>query len=132
LAKKLTLPRLEKKLDRIFSEWRRRKDADENGYVTCVTCGKVAHYKEMHCGHFRPRRYKATRWSVPNTGVQCVVCNTFNEGEQYLFAKHIDETYGEGTSDELTRESREIVKFSRSELEEKIEYYKEICLNELS
>ena len=39
----------------------RLKAADDNGYVTCVTCGVVKHYKDgMQGGHFRPRGIAAT------------------------------------------------------------------------
>ena len=39
-----------KKLDKIFSEYIRKRDADENGYVKCCTCPTVEHWKEMDCG----------------------------------------------------------------------------------
>ena len=46
-----------KKLDAIFSQYIRLKDADHNGDVTCFTCGKVSHYKKgMQCGHFQVKK----------------------------------------------------------------------------
>jgi hypothetical protein len=72
---------LEKKLDRIFSEYVRLKAADENGYCKCVTCGKVYHWKEIHCGHFISRAVKATRFNETNCNPQCVNCNTYNQGK---------------------------------------------------
>ena len=56
---------VKKKLDTIFSQYIRLKDADHNGDVTCFTCGKVSHYKSgMQCGHFQSRKtlcYKMAR-----------------------------------------------------------------------
>ena len=37
---------LKGKLDRLFSEYIRRRDADA-GYCRCVTCGKLQHWREM-------------------------------------------------------------------------------------
>lgn len=52
-------------------------------------------------GHFMPRQHQSTRFDAKNTGVQCVECNTFHEGRQWDFGQYIDETYGEGTADEI-------------------------------
>ncbi len=37
-------------LDRIFSEYIRRRDSDENGIGRCISCGKMVHWKEADCG----------------------------------------------------------------------------------
>ena len=115
--------RLEAKLDKIFSLYIRIRDAD-NGIVSCVTCGKTKHYKDgMHCGHFQSRRHKATRWNEKNCHTQCAGCNTFNQGEQYIHAKYIDNRYGNGTAQELEQLARTSVKWSIHELETMIEMY---------
>ena len=41
-----------KKLDKVFSEYIRKRDTDKNGYGLCCTCAKRLHYKEGHAGHF--------------------------------------------------------------------------------
>lgn len=34
------------KLDRIFSEYIRLRDADNNGYIRCISCGKIVFWKD--------------------------------------------------------------------------------------
>lgn len=124
--KKKTRSQLVKELDKVFSEYVRRKDADLNGNVSCFTCGKVSHWKDMQCGHFQSRKHYATRWDEQNCQIQCSGCNIFRSGEQFKFGKSLDITYGDGTAESLERMARFTVKFSNVELAEKIEYYKQL------
>ena len=57
---KPTIKNLTKKLDTIFSEYIRRKDANKNGLVECFTCGVIKYWKGegMQCGHFISRSKK--------------------------------------------------------------------------
>ena len=127
MPSKLTRSKIVKKLDAIFSQYIRLKDADHNGNVTCFTCGKVEHYKNgMQCGHFQSRKHYATRWLELNVAVQCAGCNVFRYGEQFLFSKNLDEKYGGGTAEKLYIKSRETVKFSNDELLDMIKHYKEL------
>ena len=126
MAKK-SISKLKKELDKWFSLFIRLRDATDEGLCQCFTCGKVGHYKSggMQNGHFQSRRFMATRYSEDgNCEVQCVACNMFRGGEQYKFALALDSKYGEGTAEELEFLSRLIVKFTRSDYEEKIVYYK--------
>ena len=110
---------LVKKLDAVFSQYIRQKDA-VNEIATCVTCGKKDHWKKLQCGHFQSRRHYATRWDENNVGVQCYGCNITNQGQQFLFAKYL----GLDKAEEMVLKSKQTVKFSDSDLLEKIEYYK--------
>ena len=85
---------LEKKLDRVFSEYIRLSAADDNGYVKCVTCGSYHHWKEVHCGHFIPRARKAIRYDEMNCHPQCVRCNTFRHGEPDIYRQKLVQMYG--------------------------------------
>ncbi len=127
MPSKLTRSKIVKKLDAIFSQYIRLKDADHNGNVTCFTCGKVEHYKKgMQCGHFQSRKHYATRWLELNVAVQCAGCNVFRYGEQFLFSKNLDKKYGKGTAEKLYIKSKETVKFSNHELLNMIEHYKNL------
>ena len=127
MPSKLSRSKIVKKLDAIFSQYIRIKDADHNGNVTCFTCGKVEHYKKgMQCGDFQSRKHYATRWDEQNCKVQCAGCNVFRYGEQFLFAKYLDERFYAGLSDELYFKSKQIVKFSNIEIEEMILKYKNL------
>jgi len=120
-----TLSSLEKKLDKVFSEYIRRKDADEGGTVACVTCGKLFHWKEVHCGHFVKRQHRAVRWDVDNAGPQCVRDNLHMGGRQDDFAIHILASKGRFTLDRLMAAKYKPVKFTRADLEKLIEGFKE-------
>jgi hypothetical protein len=85
---------LEKKLDRVFSEYIRLSAADDNGIVQCVTCGSFHHWREVHCGHFIPRVRKATRYSEENCHPQCVRCNVFRHGEPDIYRQMLIKMYG--------------------------------------
>lgn len=111
------------KLDKVFSEYIRRRYA-KNGIAECVTCGKKDHWKNLQAGHFMSRKHYATRWDEENVEVQCMACNVYRYGEQYLFAKHL----GQEKADELLAKSRTMVKLKDWELLEMIEIYKEKLL----
>ncbi len=126
MAKKLTRSKLVKKLDSVFSQYIRLKDADEFGNATCFTCGKVDHWKKLQNGHFQSRKHYSTRWLEQNCQVQCAGCNVFRYGEQFLFSKYLDEKYGDGTSEELYYKAKETIKLADFELEEMILKYKSL------
>ena len=123
--KKLTRSKLIKKLDNVFSQYIRRKDAI-NDIAKCITCGVERHWKELQCGHFQSRSHYSTRWEILNVAVQCISCNIFKHGQQYLFSKYLDKTFGEGTSNELFLKSQIMEKFTTNEIEEMIKKYKDL------
>lgn len=118
-----SVSKLKKKLDRIFSEYTRKKHAFLDGNTCCVTCGRIGHWKQMHAGHFMSRRHNATRYNDMNVHSQCPFCNLYGSGEQFKYGKFIDAKYGEGTADMLNGLSKEIKQWKRCELEELIEEY---------
>lgn len=123
-AKKPTLASLKKKLDAVFSEWIRRKDAI-NGLAKCVTCGKQARWQEMQCGHFISRTHLATRFSPTNCAVQCVMCNVFKHGNYIEYVVWMVENYGYSVIEDLREEKHRQVKYSRSDYEAMITEYRE-------
>ena len=125
MAKKLTRSKLVKKLDTIFSQYIRQKNS-LNEIANCFTCGKKDHWKKLQNGHFQSRKHYATRWDEQNCQVQCAGCNVFRYGEQFLFAKYLDERFYAGLSDELYFKSKQIVKFTNSEIEDMILKYKKL------
>jgi len=110
------------KLDKVFSEYVRRRDAI-NSYVRCCTCKTPNHWKNMHCGHYKSRKHLSTRWSEQNTGPQCVTCNIYGDGKEKEFSLYLDAKYGEGTAEQMDFLSKKLAKFTIEELKEKIEYY---------
>lgn len=114
----------EAKLDKAFSLWIRLRDSDDTGHCKCVTCGKIMHYRDAHCGHFISRRHKATRWNEQNCSSQCPYCNTYCQGKQFEFSREIDRRYGKGTADKLLVMSKATSKIGKFEIDHLSKYYK--------
>ncbi len=123
-AKPASIPKLKKELDRVFSIFTRTKDADENGMVSCVTCGRRAYWKEMDAGHYVPRQDLAVRWDPRNVWPQCRPDNVFRGGEPEKMAIYINQTCGAGVAESLRALARQGLKLQRSWLEIKIKEYK--------
>ena len=119
----MTRKKLIARLDRVFSQWVRSKDADHRGYVQCFTCGVWKHWKTVDAGHFQSRAKFSTRWDERNVKCQCKACNGFRSGEQYRFARNLDAEYGEGTALEIEVLSNTTRKYSVEELEALIDVY---------
>lgn len=115
-----TLASLKAKMDKLWSEYIRRKDA-RGGLATCVTCRKSAPWKEMQCGHFVSRVHLATRWLETNTHVQCAACNVLLRGNYVEFAVYMIDQWGEATVRDLRDLKHKTVKYNRSEYETMIE-----------
>lgn len=108
-----------------FSKYIRLKYSDSQGLVKCCTCDTVDHWKKMDAGHFVHRDRKSVKFSELNVHPQCSRCNTYLKGNEYIHGRYIDIKYGAGTADKLILEGKKIYKFSRIELANLIEYYKE-------
>ena len=119
----MTRKKLIQRLDKVFSQWIRQKDADHRGYVECWTCGKVLHWSRVDAGHFQSRAKFSTRWDEMNVKPQCKGCNGFRSGEQYIFARKLDAVYGQGTAEEIERISNQTRKYSVEELEALVDVY---------
>lgn len=116
--------KLVKKLDQIFSKYIRYYYADDNGFVSCYTCGTTKPIKEMQCGHFQSRRHFATRWHTDNCRVQCVKCNMFMQGNIWIYGNKLKSEIGEDRFNELIQLSNSTIKRSKEDYEEMINYFK--------
>lgn len=125
MAKKSTRKKLIEKLDKVFSQYIRLREA-KNGNSECFTCGKVDHWKRLQNGHFMSRKHLSTRWDETNCQVQCAGCNVFRYGEQYKFSVGLDTKYGSGTAESMLLKSKETLKIDNIELEAKIKYYQDL------
>jgi len=119
LRKAASLSTLKNKLDKLWSEYVRRKDAID-GIATCVTCGTQKHWKEMQCGHFVSRTHLATRWLVNNTAVQCARCNILLRGNMVEYAVWMEANWGWQAIRDLRELKHRSVKYSRTDYEEMI------------
>lgn len=115
-----SLPALRNKLDALFSKWVRLSAANENGYASCVSCGKQEYWKEMDAGHFIPRGSIATRWDPRNCHPQCKRCNRFAVDHYIGYTLWMQEYYGQAVIDELMSQKGRPHKVTRSDYEDMI------------
>ena len=121
----MRLGELEKRLDRVFSEYIRLTNADNFGLVKCITCGKLHFWKDIHCGHYINRTVKATRFDERNCAPQCNYCNTFCEGKHYLFRQKLVNKYGQNEVADIERTAELGGRLDRYQLRTKIIYFQE-------
>jgi len=122
--RKPTRKGLIKKLDTIFSEYIRKKNADKKGYVTCITSGKKYHFSEVDAGHFISRKEMSTRWNEQNVWPQSRYDNRYRYGKQYEYSLALEKKK-KGLPKHLYNESKKTIKFSLVDLAEMIDIYKE-------
>ena len=125
-SKTKSVKSLKKKLDSLYSTYRRMSEADHQGFVRCFTCGKKLKWKqEAQLGHYISRNYSATRYLDKNCEIQDVSCNIFKSGAKDIFALNLVKKHGEGILQELNDLKNTIKNFAPYELEEKIAFYKD-------
>ena len=123
--KKTDKRRLIEKLDKIFSVYIRLRDAmPHTGYVKCITCGKILHWKESQACHYISRGCMALRFSESNVHAGCMPCNVFLHGNMLSYRRWMVKQYGSEFVDNLElRGNIETKRWTEWELEETIKYY---------
>lgn len=119
-----SIKQLKKDADKVFSQYVRYRDGEfKRGewFVECITCGEEKLLKQAQAGHFVSRRVNELRFEEMNVNAQCIGCNMFKQGEQYLYSKNLDAKYGDGTADALMAKRHLTHKFTVTELEEIIQ-----------
>jgi len=115
---------LTKKLDKIFSEYIRRKYSDEKWMITCISCEKVIPWKESHNCHWIGRGNRQYRFDEENCRPGCAWCNTFNqEFHQRIFTiKQVKRLWQE-VVDLMIDNTHYVYKQGKTELKELIKEY---------
>ncbi len=128
--KKIKRSVLKKRIWKVISLYIRLKYADDNGYVSCVTCGITKHYKQMQAGHFVPQAQgDACRYIEENIHPQDYRCNINLGGNGIEYNAFMLDTYGQEKIDELRKLSRTTAKLSLDDLLEIEREYKELLNN---
>ena len=109
-----------KQLDKVFSEYIRRRD-DGKG---CVTCGIKKPWQEMQACHYYSRGKYPTRWHELNVHSGCYRCNVLLKGAYTDYALFMFSTYGAEKIQELYNLANSGEKIPTSVIKDKIEYYK--------
>ena len=113
-----------KQLQPIFNKFIRLRDKGK----PCISCNQ--HKEDMQAGHFfAVGGYSGLRFDEDNCHSECVKDNNFNESHLIGYGDNLLLRIGKDRLRALKMRSqaykREGVKWSRIDLREKIEYYKE-------
>ena len=115
---------LKDKAWKLFSEYIRRRDANDDGDVECITCHAIKPWKSMQAGHFIDGRTNSILFEEDGCHAQCYSCNMFKAGNKVEYFRYMQKRYGDVRIDELRVLRSQTLKFTESDLEEKIEYLK--------
>ncbi len=116
---------LKRKLDRIFSEFIRLRDADDNGYCRCISCGKIVYWKDCDAGHYVNRKHMSLRYDEKNVNAQCRACNRFDEGNMIGYNHGLVEKYGDSVIPYLDVKRHNSCKLGAFEYETMIKVYQQ-------
>jgi len=86
-----------------FCKLRRLQEADYNGMVRCVTCGRPVKWNECDGGHFIDRHYRGTELEPDNVWPQCVVCNRFLSGDKEKYKDVLINRIGKDRMERLVK-----------------------------
>lgn len=121
----ITIPKLTAKAQKVFNKYIRERDS-QDGYFTCISCGRTLTTDQMDAGHFAPvKGGSALRFDEYNVNGECKKCNGFDEFHLIGYRRGIIDKYGEGVLLHLEQNARLVKKWSRTELNEIIEKYGE-------
>lgn len=96
--KRLTLAGEVEKAAKLLQRYVRLKAADDQGFCTCVTCGKVDLFTNMQGGHFIPRGRTIFKLFEENIHPQCPHCNCWGMKQAHYvlrYREYMVEMYGE-------------------------------------
>lgn len=116
-------PNLVRKLDKIFSLYIRLRDAMPNGYVRCISCGKIKMFDDVDCGHFYSRTHMATRFDEDNCNAECKACNRFSADHLIGYQTNLIHKIGMNRFERLGVKAKSTCHWLDCELEERIKYY---------
>lgn len=124
MKKPQSLPKLKAKLQTVFNEYIRLRDKDK----PCISCGQ---FKPLQAGHyFSVKGYDGLRFDDYNCWGECAGCNCFDESHLIGYGERLLERIGSEEFAKLKERAAEYkrngYKWSRSELQEKIDYYSEL------
>jgi len=123
MKKAKSLPKLKADLQKIFNEFIRLRDQGK----PCISCGQ---FKPLQAGHYFPTQgYDGLRFNENNVHGECAGCNCFDEAHLIHYTNNLEKRIGYDAYMSLNFDAQQYkkngYKWSRSELIEKIEQYKQ-------
>ncbi len=129
MKKRKTLSALKTETWHEFSIYIRTRDClrttGSPDYGECFTCDETKEFAKLDAGHFIPGRHSANLFSERGVQAQCKTCNGFHGGRPLEYRRQIIKRYGEGVDEELEEIASQVKQFSRQELIDLKEYYKD-------
>lgn len=112
-----TFADVKKRVWKVFSEYIRKRDADENGVCKCVTCGMFGHWSIMQAGHFVGGRTNSVLFNEDIVMAQCVHCNIFKRGNYQEYTLHMIRKHGMKKVEKFLKLKHEIKKYTIGDME---------------
>lgn len=117
----LTLSDIKKEAQKIFNTFIRLRDANK----PCVSCGGSLGEKYDAGHYFSMGGHGAVAYNEDNVHAQCVRCNRYLHGNLIQYQIGIEQRIGGEKLIELHEKAHETKKFTKHELLDIIEFYKE-------
>lgn len=120
-------------LDKVFSYYIRLRDADDNGGVVCISCGKYHFWYNsgMDNGHYIKRQWMGTRFNKVNCNAQCRYCNHYLQGNDVEYRKNLIHKFGQEAVNLIEAIQKTKRKYKQYELKELMIIYCNKVLAEL-
>lgn len=120
----ITIPKLTAKAQKVFNAFIRSRDS-QDGYFTCISCGKTLPVEQMNAGHYVPQKNSSfLRFNEYNVNGECQYSNGFDEFHLIGYRRNLIDKIGLDMVEWLEANARVTKKWSRTELNEIIERYK--------
>lgn len=78
-----------------FQKLRKLEETNDEGYLTCISCGQRMHISVAQGGHYIPRANRATEVEHDNVWPQCQRCNGFLNGNPISYRRNLVKRIGE-------------------------------------
>lgn len=118
-----SLSTIVKKLDKVFSQYIRLRDAMPNGVFRCISCGRILSISQADAGHYHSRRHMSTRFDEDNVNAECRACNRFSSEHLIGYRERLIGKIGLQRFQLLEVRANETKKWSCFELEVLIKHY---------
>lgn len=111
-------------LDQVVSLYVRKRSADKNGFVVCITCGVRKQWNKMQCSHYIGRSNFSLRFNTTyNCNPACKHCNEVLHGNLPAYKDYLEKLYP-GITEQLEEQSREVCKIGIDELKQMLIDYR--------
>ena len=118
--------KLIKKAEKVFNEFIRLRDSDENGNFKCISCGYSRDRYSLHAGHYFSKQNSSLRFDERNVNGECENCNCHDSKHLEKYLPNLIRKIGTAQFcilEELAQSGKQNFKWDRFELINIIETY---------